>query len=1336
MRKFHKSSLFLFFIFLSVSSYATHIDDCEVLVTENEDCIEFDDGCYDIQPTSQMMDPLVVSLLCPATPGSEGFAEETVDVTVGATVGTGAGSITFPSGIYSTIPANAIDVNVALTTELEAFGASWLSELTINIAAPGTFADGTSQPSNTNGNGTETYTTDYGDNDPTGLWDFTIVDSSNDPGVDAEVTFTLTLTWTVPPVPSDCDTIICNANSFVIDSELPGLTYNWSTGGTTQSITVTESGTYTVTVTDGTETAVDDVTVLFGDASVTNDVSICDGQTYTVGTSVYNTTGNYQDVFTSYLGCDSIVNTNLVVGSAGTTDIFPTICDGESFTIGSSTYNSSGVYTDVLTSSQGCDSTVQTNLTVLAPIETTENVSICDGDSYSVGSSTYTTSGTYSDILTSYLGCDSTVQTILDVIPSTFTDEDVVICFGESYTIGTSTYNTTGNYSDLLENSIGCDSTVNTNLIVLDEITSTQDITICFGDEYTIAGSVYDADGTYTDVLTSYQGCDSTVTTNLTVLPENFTEDFVQICTGESYTVGTSTYNTTGDFTDVLTSYQGCDSTILTHLTVVTEITEELFVTICDGETYEVGMSSYDTSGDYVDMLTSNSGCDSTVTLHLTVAPNVIFDQSPILCFGDTLFVGDNEYTTSGSFTDVLTTYQGCDSTVNTTLTILDEIMVENTFELCAGESVSVGDNVYDVTGNYTDTLESVNGCDSTVMTFLTVLDEIIEDLDIEICPGQSVTVGTSVYDSPGSYTDVLMAGNGCDSTVNLTLTFSPPIETTNEVQICAGQTYMEGDSEYTQNGTYTDMYTTPEGCDSTVTTILTVVAQIEVTDDISICDGESYSIGMSNYTATGTYTDVLIASGGCDSVVTTNLTVISGLGSTQDVSICFGETYSIGGSNYTEEGVYTDVIPSVIGCDSTVVTNLTVIGNSPFDNQVQICEGDTYSIGDSNYTLPGTYTDVLESSLGCDSTVITTLEVVVTINTEETILLCEGDEYEGVTYNESTTIINEGISLNGCDSIHTIDIIVSVGLEVEMIIQDDICETGEGSATAAVFGGIPPYTYEWSTGNTTAFLNNVSMGAYIVTVTDANGCTTTGTGNVETTPNISVNFSVQDISCNGENDGVINIDIVTGTPPYQIFWNGPNNYLSNDEDINNLVAGQYTLIIYDASGCGFGTSVTVEEAAALDVEVVTLPGVAYAVTTGGTAPYEYFWSNGSTEPSLLDIDPGNYVVTVEDANGCVVVAEGLVQFATQVQEIDGLVDFNVMPNPSQGQFLVDIEMESYTEMNVQIVNMNGQSVLQDQWQGQSIRGTIDLTQHPVGTYLMIIDNGQQRKVEKLLVVR
>lgn len=150
----------------------------------------------------------------------------------------------------------------------------------------------------------------------------------------------------------------------------------------------------------------------------------------------------------------------------------------------------------------------------------------------------------------------------------------------------------------------------------------------------------------------------------------------------------------------------------------------------------------------------------------------------------------------------------------------------------------------------------------------------LITNQTVDLCFGQNLTVGSSTYTTAGTYTDVLVSVEGCDSTVNTTLTIQPEIASTTDAWVCYGYGLTIGGIYQTATGTYPVVYTAVNGCDSTAYVNLTVADEITASQNVSICYGESYTIGMNTYSVSGVYTDVVTASNFCDSVITTTLTV------------------------------------------------------------------------------------------------------------------------------------------------------------------------------------------------------------------------------------------------------------------------------------------------------------------------------------------------------------------------------------------------------------------------------------------------------------------------------
>jgi len=199
-----------------------------------------------------------------------------------------------------------------------------------------------------------------------------------------------------------------------------------------------------------------------------------------------------------------------------------------------------------------------------------------------------------------------------------------------------------------------------------------------------------------------------------------------------------------------------------------------------------------------------------------------------------------------------------------------------------------------------------------------------------------------------------------------------------------------------------------------------------------------------------------------------------------------------------------------------------------------------------------------------------------------------------------------------------------------------------DGSASIAASGGSAGYSYEWSTGQTTQSISNLSNAAYSVTVTDQNNCSTTSNFNIQpdTCSGLSVQLSTADLSCYNSGDGNITSNVTGAVQPVNYVWS--NGATTND--INNLSAGIYALTITDGSGCDAFAEVEVRRPSKfigidLSLKDVTTAGgndgEAIAVANGGTAPYTYNWSNGNSSTSVSNLSPGNYTLNVRDANSC-----------------------------------------------------------------------------------------------------
>lgn len=267
--------------------------------------------------------------------------------------------------------------------------------------------------------------------------------------------------------------------------------------------------------------------------------------------------------------------------------------------------------------------------------------------------------------------------------------------------------------------------------IACPSLITTIDTTLCYGEQFAIGSQSYAATGSYRDTLTIYGVCDSIIHLELTVLPEQAHYIDTVLCAGEELIINGNSYSEpVADGVEVApnTGPWGCDSTI--YFSIAVEPWGEHFIqeTLCPGESLMANGVVYDEANpDGAEILPGGAvnGCDSIIQVQLNFYPAASAFIDTVLCQGAFIEVGAEQFHTSGSYTRILQTVNGCDSTIQLELEVRERIDIQLRDTICAGETFTAGGFGYSTTGLHRDTARYANGCDSLrVALDLLVLDE------------------------------------------------------------------------------------------------------------------------------------------------------------------------------------------------------------------------------------------------------------------------------------------------------------------------------------------------------------------------------------------------------------------------------------------------------------------------------------------------------------------------------------------------------------------------------------------------------------------------------------
>ena len=852
--------------------------------------------------------------------------------------------------------------------------------------------------------------------------------------------------------------------------------------------------------------------------------SICLGESYT--SYDFNVTPEtsgphtYQRVVQTAFGCDSTIILNLTVNpvyfseeNGSTCDYTEYIWNGHNKQIGLLEAGNYIIW-DSLKTVNGCDSVFKLNLTVNPSYFYPETATVCDNEEYvweghnmQIG---LLSEGTYTiwDSLKTVNQCDSVYQLTLTVNPTFYTENEGSTCANEAYVWQGHEHVNIGLLEagehiiwDSLKTVNQCDSVYKLSLTVYPTFydenegnTCANEVYVWQGHEHINIGLLEAGEYIIWDSLETVNHCDSVYKLTLTVTPTFYEENEGTICDNEAYVwqghehinIGIKSAGEYIIWDSLYTDTYACDSVYKLTLTVNETKQTDLYESICAGDYFEYNDAYYEESGDFDIHFQTALGCDSTVTLHLTVNPVYSIDTNITVCQGMMPYnFADTIFTTSGSKDVLLHTQQGCDSIYHVNLTVTPFITTSQTITICDNElPYHFLDSTFYAAGTYDVTETFEDGC-NRITTLTLVVNPTFEITVYETaCASYTLDRGTyqRVLTESGIYTDTLSTIHGCDSIVHLNLTINPTFYFEESDYVCDNETYVWQGHEYINidnlsEGIYTiwDSLKTVNECDSVYKLTLKVTPTYHFdAETATVCESEEYvwagheyiQIGQrtaGNYTI---YDSLHTATYACDSVHTLILTVTPIYSfEAETATICDNEEYVWAGHEYIQIGqraagtytIYDSLHTATYACDSVHTLVLTVTPTYHFDAETAtVCENEEYVWAGHEYIqigqrTAGTYTiyDSLHTATyACDSVHTLILTVTPVFYQEVMAHTCDNEAYVWEGHNVEIGVLDAGVytiwdslttTTYGCDSVYMLTLTVTPTFYAEET--DTVCD-------------------------------------------------------------------------------------------------------------------------------------------------------------------------------------------------------------------------------------------------------------------------------------------------------
>ena len=999
--------------------------------------------------------------------------------------------------------------------------------------------------------------------------------------------------------------------------------------------------------------------------------------------------GNYRVHYNAEGGCDAVKYVRFRVCPVyefyDTVDVV--ICQTElPYRYGNETFNASGTYQVTIPNKCGCDSLFVTlNLQVALPQIDTLIEMVCASDFPYAYDSLHVFSEPGNYLINEE--ADSTCSQFTYLVLSTFLSisDTLTICTADSsYTFGDSVFTSSTIYTYSDTNEYGC-LDYHTLWIELNHqlVYDTVTVTMCESEmPFVFQGTEYWSSGEFEAVLPNRQGCDSAlVQIQVSMVQNQSVYKYITITRNEiPFVYYDSVFTRSGLYMLQVPSASEteCDTFLYLNLTVQPVYNQRLDTTICANTVLNFLGETISTAGIHT-FVYHYADFDSIITLNVQHLP-IYVDETVNVVVGEyelPYYFADSAFYESGYHEQVLSTVSGCDSVVSLNLTVIPAIINNDTIfrEVCSNDlPVLLYDSLLTEAGVYRYLVHlDESSLDSVFYVRLNVKESptlFIADTSY-LCTGGEVTLLAqstgSVYQwnngesqpsitvsLPGQYVVTVSNAFECSTsaTVHVISVDLPDAEIVGDNQVCAGSNLLlqaEGGTVFlwgdgsttssitvtpTENTIYTVTISNVYGCSTNKDLAVTVnpLPEVVLQGNNSICAGETTTFfvsGAQDYhwsndvqaaqisvSDEGIYSVTATDENGCQSIASVMLTVhplpvvkTNGRntfcqGGSTTITATGASTYEWSSGEMTQSivasyaGIYTVTGTDQYGCSATksvVVSQSTV--NASISGNFFLCQGQSTMLtvmGDAgntyhwfdgsssnvvNINTAGQYSVTVTNSDGCQNTLSATVS----------------------EYNMATPVISGNLT---------------------------ICE--DQTTTLFASGGV---NYLWSNGSTQAMITVNTTGTYSVTTTNSYGCTATATASVLVNPIPSINIVGETDICHGQ----FTVLSAMSDMASQYEWNNGEH----NSSISVTSAGQYSVTATNSYGCVSTASIQVAvhplpEPTVFGSQTVCLGSSTTLTATGGTG---YQWSTGETTSNVVVSPTTNqtYVVTVTNVYGCLI---------------------------------------------------------------------------------------------------